>query len=122
MIAETFPMTNLILTRRELALRALAGAAGAMLLASPTEAQVVDQTPAIPPLPITPAAPSEGQLLIQLVPLVAGYALTDTQTREVALQLKDYPGDFASARSFVIPDEIGPAFAADAPMRKERTR
>jgi len=117
-------MINHTLTRRELARCALAGAAGAMLLASPAGAQVVDPTPAIPPLPLPSpdAAPTEGRLLIQLVPLLAGYALTDTQAREVALQLRDYPGDFAQVRAFSIPDDIAPSFAADAPFRRERTR
>ena len=60
--------------------------------------------------------------LTQLVPVNAGYALSDAQTKEVALQLKDYPGAFAKARAYVLPDEVGPAFAADAPARKERVK
>ena len=118
------PMTNPTLTRRELARRALAGAAGAMLFAAPANAQVIDLTPAIPPLPLPAPAvtPTEGRLLIEMVPLLAGYVLTETQTREVALQLQDYPGDFAQVRAFSIPDDIGSAFAADAPFRKERSR
>jgi len=117
------------LTRRELARRALAGAAGILLtpaLASAASAQVVDQTPAAPPpLPTTPidAKPmNEGDLLTQLVPINVGYALSDAQTKEVALQLKDYPGGFAKARAYVLPDDVGPAFAADAPARKERVK
>jgi hypothetical protein len=122
-------MTNKTLTRRELAQRALAGAAGVLLapaLASSASAQVVDPLPAAPPpLPATPidAKPmNEGDLLTQLVPINAGYALSDVQTKEVALQLKDYPGGFAKARAYVLPDEVGPAFAADAPTRKERVK
>jgi hypothetical protein len=122
------------LTRRELARRALAGAAGALFtpaLASAASAQVVDQTPAAPPpLPTTPidaksidAKPmNEGDLLTQLVPINVGYALSDAQTKEIALQLKDYPGGFAKARAYVLPDDVGPAFAADAPARKERVK
>ena len=122
-------MTKQTLTRRELARRALAGAAGALLtpaLASAASAQVVDPLPAAPPpLPTTPidAKPmNEGDLLTQLVPINVGYALSDVQAKEVALQLKDYPGGFAKARAYVLPDEIGPAFAADAPARKDRVK
>ncbi len=117
------------MTRRELARRALAGAAGVLLtpaLAPSTQAQVVDPLPvAPPPLPATPVdgkPMNEGDLLTQLVPVNAGYALSDAQAKEVALQLKDYPGAFAKARAYVLPDEIGPAFAADAPQRKERVK
>jgi hypothetical protein len=117
------------MTRRELARRALAGAAGVLLtpaLAPSAQAQVVDPLPvAPPPLPTTPVdgkPMNEGDLLTQLVPVNAGYALSDAQAKEVALQLKDYPGGFAKARAYVLPDEIGPAFAADAPQRKERVK
>ena len=129
-------MTKQTLTRRELARWAVSGTAGALLAGalasaapSPARAQVVDPLPAAPPpLPDTPidskpidSKPmNEGELLIQLVPITAGYALTETQAKEVALQLKDYPGGFAKARAYVLPDEVGPAFAADAPRRKER--
>ena len=121
-------MSNHSLTRRELAHRALAGAAGALLTAataSAAQAQVVDPLPAAPPpLPNTPVDKpiSEGDLLAQLVPINAGYTLTDTQAKEVRQQLKDYPGAFAKARAYVLADEIGPAFAADAPPRKEADR
>jgi len=122
------PMTKQM-TRRELARRALAGAAGVLLtpaLAPSAQAQVVDPLPvAPPPLPATPVdgkPMNEGDLLTQLVPVNAGYALSDAQAKEVALQLKDYPGGFAKARAYVLPDEIGPAFAADAPQRKERVK
>lgn len=118
-------MPNSPLTRRELAQRALVGTLLLTGLAPNARAQVVDLTPAAPPaLPLAPAAPTvnEGDLLSQLVPLVAGYSLTPTQAKEVALQLKDYPGSFAKARAYVLSDEIGPAFAADAPPRKGRAR
>ncbi len=123
--------TNQPLTRRELARRTLAGAAGALFmpslltpgLVSAASAQAVDPLPAAPPpLPTTPIdvkPMNEGDLLTQLVPVNAGYALSDAQVKEVALQLKDYPGGFAKARTYVLPDEVGPAFAADAPPRKE---
>ena len=65
---------------------------------------------------------NEGDLLTQLVPVNAGYALSEAQAKEVALQLKDYPGGFAKARAYVLPDEIGPAFAAAAPPRKEESK
>ncbi len=119
-------MTKQILTRRELARRALAGAAGVLLtpaLAAAASAQVVDPLPvAPPPFPTTPidAKPmTEGDLLTQLVPINVGYALSDAQAKEVARQLEDYPGAFAKARAYALPDEVGPAFAADAPLRKE---
>ena len=127
-------MTKKMLTRREMARQALTGTAGVLLsaLSLPAPAQVVDPLPAAPPpLPIPTTAPSnppmtppttEGSLLTQIVPVAAGYALSDTQAKEVALQLKDYPGGFAKARAYVLPDNIGPAFAADAPVRKERVK
>ena len=122
-------MTNLILTRREMARCALAGAAGVLLSAVPTQAQAVDAAPAVlpalPPAPVIVPPPAvgltEGKILISLVPILAGYALTETQSKEVALQLQDYPGDFAQVRAFVIPEDVSPAFAANAPIRKERT-
>ncbi len=123
------------ITRRDVARWALAGAAGALLtpaLASAVAAQVVDPGPDAPPALPLPAAPppdaapakpsAEGDLLTRLVPVNAGYALSDTQAKEVALQLKDYPGGFAKARAFALPDDVGPAFAADAPTRKERRK
>lgn len=134
-------MTKLIpsspLTRRELARQALAGTAGVLLAALPAPAQVVDPAPAAPLLPQTstqkatsmPNTPhtegqskTEGELLIQLVPVAAGYALSETQAKEAAAQLKDYPGGFAKARAYPLPDSIGPAFAADAPSKKERVK
>lgn len=104
------------------------GAAGA-LLAPAARAQVVDPLP-VAPLPVlpVPAAPppavqetpvtdTEGSYLTKIVPLNAGYALSDAQAKEVAAQLKDYPGGFAKARAYALPDDVGPAFAADAPPR-----
>lgn len=127
-------MTKLIpnspLTRRELARQALAGTAGVLLAAAlPAQAQVVDSAPAAPPTsnsaqnaPSMSTTHTEGELLTQLVPVAAGYALSETQAKEAADQLKDYPGGFAKARAYVLPDSIGPAFAADAPTRKERVK
>ena len=127
-------MTKLIpnspLTRRELARQALAGTAGVLLAAAlPAQAQVVDSAPAAPPTsnsaqnaPSMSTTHTEGELLTQLVPVAAGYALSETQAKEAAAQLKDYPGGFAKARAYVLPDSIGPAFAADAPTRKERVK
>ena len=138
-------MTKL-LTRRELARQALAGTAGAALafLALPVRAQAVDPLPTAPPpllpkpiqntLPMptlltqtpekaqTPETTTEGELLTQLVPVAAGYTLSETQAKEVAAQLQDYPGGFSKARAYPLPDDIGPAFAALAPTRKERAK
>ncbi len=126
-------MTKLIpnssLTRRELARQALAGTAGVLLAALPARAQVVDPAPAAP-LPTSPQSKTpmpntlstEGDLLTRLVPVAAGYALSESQAKEAAEQLKDYPGGFAKARAYVLPDSVGPAFAADAPVRKERIK
>ena len=135
----TKPIPPSALTRRELARRALAGTAGVLLASAlPARSQVVDPNPAVPPLLPLPTSPiettpiettpmpntplNEGQLLIQLVPVAAGYALTETQAKEAALQLKDYPGGFSKARAYALPDSVGPAFAADAPTRKERVK
>lgn len=65
---------------------------------------------------------AEGELLIQLVPVAVGYTLSEGQAKEAADQLKDYPGGFAKARAYALPDSVGPAFAADAPARKERVK
>jgi len=124
------PLIGQLLTRRDLARRVLAGAAGVLLapslLAPAASAQAVDPQPAapppLPPTPIDSKPMNEGELLTQLVPVNAGYALSDAQAKEVALQLKDYPGGFAKARAFVLPDDVGPAFAADAPPRKEQAK
>ncbi len=119
-----------MISRRELGRLAVMGAAGA-LLAPAARAQVVDPLP-IEPLPVAPppAAPpqetpvtdTEGTYLTKLVPLAAGYALSDSQAKEVAAQLKDYPGGFAKGRAYVLPDDVGPAFAADAPPRRKERR
>jgi len=144
--ANKTAMTKL-LTRRELAQQALAGTTGVLLsLALPAGAQVIDPLPTTPPplpnpatKPVQNALPMptqstqapetmpekptpEGELLTRLVPVAAGYTLSETQTKEVAAQLKEYPGGFAKARAYVLPDDIGPAFAAVAPVRKERTK
>ena len=66
--------------------------------------------------------PTEGELLTRLVPVAAGYTLSDAQAKEVAAQLKDYPGGFSKARAYALPDDVGPAFAAAAPLRKERVK
>lgn len=108
-------------------------------LASSARSQAVDQAPAAPPpipiapspaqktmpMPATPKATpgtTEGELLTQLVPVAAGYTLSESQAKEAALQLKDYPGGFAKARAYALPDAVGPAFAALAPIRKERAK
>jgi hypothetical protein len=128
---STQPLTPSALTRRDVARWALAGAAGALLTPVLASAQVVDPGPDSPPVLPLPAAPPpggtpprtpEGDLLTQLVPVNVGHALSSTQAKEVALQLKDYPGGFAKARAFALPDDVGPAFAADAPTRKERRK
>ncbi len=128
------PTPEPMLSRRELGKLAVLGAAGA-LLAPAARAQGVDPLPVDPlpvlPLPAAPPPPpqetpvtdTEGTYLTKMVPLNAGYALSDSQTKEVAAQLKDYPGGFAKARAYVLPDDIGPAFAAEAPpRRKERSK
>jgi len=115
-------MSHSSLTRRQLAQRALVGTLLLAGLAPNAQAQVVDPTPAVPPaLPLAPTI-KEDALLIQLIPFIAGYALTPTQAKEAALQLKDYPGSFAKARAYALPDDVGPAFAADAPTRKGRAQ
>ena len=67
-------------------------------------------------------AETEGSLLTKLVPLAAGYTLSGSQAKEVAAQLKDYPGGFAKARAYALPDDVGPAFAAEAPPRRKERR
>ena len=97
------PLTSSSLTRRELARQALAGTAGVLLAAAlPAQAQVVDPAPAAPPLPTStsaqnatmPTTHTEGEILTQLVPVAAGYTLSETQAKEAAAQLKDYPGGY----------------------------
>lgn len=109
-----------MLSRRELGKLAVMGAAGA-LLAPAARAQVIDPLPVDPPAPPqeAPVTDTEGTYLTKMVPLNAGYPLSDAQAKEVAAQLKDYPGGFAKARAYVLPDDVGPAFAADAPPRRK---
>lgn len=89
---------------------ALAGAA-TTLIASKLSAQNAE----IQPMPIQMAAPDEGPFLAEAVPLSAGYALTDNQSKEVSLALKDYPGPFEKARVYPIPDDTPPAWASTVP-------
>ncbi len=56
------------------------------------------------------------------MPLSCGYALTAPQAKAVASALKDYPGGFAKARKFDIPDDVEPAFAPYAPPRPARRK
>ena len=104
-------MTNTSLTRRELA-RLAAGMAGA-LLPAPASAQTAESTPMTSSPP--PNTPDEGAALARAVPLSAGYALSEAQTREVALALKGYPGAFGKARAFALPDDVGPAWVSTPP-------
>ncbi len=125
----TLPPTKHLITRRDWARQTVAGAAGVLLASAlPAPAApppVVDPAPAFPPplpAPAAAAPTTEGDILIRLVPAAAGYALSDTQAKEAALQLRDYPGGFAKARAYPLPDSVGPAFAAAAPVRKERVK
>lgn len=107
-------MTKNVLTRRELAQMAVAGAAGTLLAPAPTQAQDA-----------TTGAPNEGEALAQAVALTVGYTLTATQTKEVAGALKDYPGAFAKARAFDIAHDVEPAwtpYTPPAPPRKGRNK
>lgn len=103
-------MTNLALTRRQLARIAFAGAAGTWL-APLASAQNTETTP----MPVTSAAPDEGPFLAEAVPLSVGYALTETQTKEVSGALKDYPGPFGKVRTYPIPDDVPPAWTSALP-------
>lgn len=105
-------MTKIELTRRELARLAVAGAAGTLLPARHAEAQGAP-----------PEASNEGDALAQAVALNVGYALTATQTKEVAGALKDYPGTFAKARAYDIGYDVEPAwtpYTPPVPPRKGR--
>lgn len=104
-------------TRRELARLAVTGVSAALLATH--AASAAPPTTAMPD-PSTPKPPNEGDLLIEAVPLNAGYTLTDTQTKNVKSQLDGYPGTFAKARAYAIPDEVGPAFASLPPPPKNR--
>lgn len=105
-------MTKTSLTRRQLAQRALAGVAGT-LLASTASAQNTTETS--PLMPASSKTPDEGPFLAEAVPLSAGYALTETQAKEVANALKDYPGAFGKARTYPIPDDVAPAWNSTLP-------
>lgn len=104
-------MANEHLTRRQLVTGALAGAAAALL--PPAASEAAGDTP--PPV-------TEGSLLTSLVAINAGYPLTETQAKEAAAQLKDYPGGFAQARKRAIPDDVAPAFAPLPPATEKRGR
>ncbi len=109
-------MTKNELTRRDFARLTVAGAAGTLLPAAAAHAQ------AAPP---RPEGPTEGETLAQLVAMDVGYPLTDTQAREVASALKGYPGAFAAARAYHIPNDIEPAwtpYAPPVPPRKGRNK
>ena len=98
------------LTRRQLARMALAGAG--TLLAATASAQNTETTPIMPTATRTP---DEGPFLAEAVPLSAGYGLTHTQAKEVAVALKDYPGAFGKARTYPIPDDVAPAWNSTPP-------
>ena len=107
-------MTNDRLSRRQLVAGALVGAA-AMVLQSSSGAAEADTETLSPKTGAT-----EGELLTSLVPVNAGYQLTETQTKEVPAQLKDYPGGFAVARKRAIPDDVAPAFIPSPPRPVKR--
>lgn len=107
-------MTNDRLTRRELITGVIAGAASTVL---PSQAGAA---PAGAEASAPKADATEGASLTSLVPLNAGYTLTETQAKEVAAQLKDYPGPFAAARKRAIPDDVAPAFAPMPPRPAKR--
>lgn len=112
-------MSKLSLSRRDLARLTVAGAAGAMLAATSAQGQTPDA-----PTPLN-TTPDEGAALTEAVRRNVGYPLTETQAKEVEKALKGYPGPFAKARAFEIPDDIGPAWTPDTPgvpPRKGRGR
>ncbi len=96
------------LTRRQLAQAALAGAAATLL---PEAAPAQNTEPAMP----ATTSPGEADALTHAVPFNVGYVLSETQVKEVAGALKDYPGAFAKARAYAIPDDIAPAWAGSSP-------
>ncbi len=108
--AKATSMSNpsLPLTRRDLARLALAGTASALLMTpnAPTPAEAA---------PANATKPSEGDALTQAVPAAAGYALSESQSKEAAQALKGYPGAFAKARAFPLPNDVEPAFMPYAP-------
>lgn len=88
----------------------LFGAAATLLPSAATAQQA-----GMAPMPVKLPASVEGPFLAECVPLSAGYALTGTQTKEVATALEDYPGPFAKARAFPIPNNTPPAWASTLP-------
>lgn len=105
---STMSNLSLPLTRRQLAQLALAGTASALLM-TPNAPTPAEAAPALLP------KPTEGEALTQAVPAAAGYALSESQSKEAALALKGYPGSFSKARVFAIANDIEPAFAPYAP-------
>ncbi len=113
-------MSNLFLplTRRDLARLALAGTASALLM-TPNAPTPANAAPAVVP------KPNEGDALTQAVPGAAGYTPSASQTREAMAALKGYPGAFAKARAFPLPNDVEPAFvpyAPTAPAKKGASR
>jgi hypothetical protein len=102
-------MTKISLTRRQLAQMALTGAAAALI---PATVQAQDTGNTTMP---TPNTPGEGIALASVVPLNVGYALTETQAKEVAAALKDYPAAFSKVRAYGVPDDVAPAWAGIFP-------
>jgi len=100
---------SLPLTRRDLARLALAGTASALLM-TPNAPTPAEAAPALPP------KATEGDALTQAVPAAAGYALSESQSKEAALALKGYPGAFAKARAFPLANAVEPAFAPYVPL------
>jgi len=107
-------MTNDRLSRRQLVAGALVGAAAMVLQSSSGAAEADAETPSLKTGAI------EGALLTALVSVNVGYQLTETQAKEVAAQLKDYPGGFAAARKRAIPDDVAPAFIPSPPRPPKR--
>lgn len=109
---------SLPLTRRDVARLALAGTASALLMTTNAPTYAADA-------PADAPKPDEGKALGQAVPGAAGYAPSESQTREVLAALKGYPGGFAKARALVIPNDVEPAFvpyAPQAPAKKGASR
>ena len=65
---------------------------------------------------------TEGEALAQAVTLNVGYALSETQAKEVTQALKDYPGSFAKARAYHLPNDISPSWASTAPQQEDGKR
>ncbi len=104
---------SLSLTRRDLARLALAGTASALLM-STNAPKSADAAPA------DPQKPDEGKPLSEAVPGAAGYAPSESQTREAMAALKGYPGAFAKARAFPLPNDVEPAFVPYAPTARAK--